>query len=81
MRINMESGGRRRKVAHLTQAAARFYIGMVPGPQLTLEWRPDLFHSSMYAYVNRGMSARGNWDKGESELFASFVSNLNTCNF
>lgn len=81
MRIDMESGGRRRTLTRFTQAAARFYIGMVPGPQLTIEWRPDLFHSSMHPYTIRGMYAGGHWDKGESELFASFVSNLNSCKF
>ncbi len=56
-------------------------IGMVPGPLLVLSYAPEFFPSRLSDYLLRGMRGAGPWSKGEAELIATFVSDLNTCHF
>ncbi len=81
MRINLMSGGRRPWPLRLALKALARYIGMAPGPLVTMSYRPDLVDASMNAYILRGVGTSSVWSRGESELFASFVSSLNQCHF
>jgi len=81
MRLDLESGGQRPWPLKLLLAGMRAYAGEIPAPPLAITYRPRLLHPRVPGYIMRGMSARGCWSKGESELFATFVSHLNTCHF
>ena len=51
-------------------------------PVQAMTFRPDLLNKDLRDYVLRGANpGKSAWGKGESELFAAFVSDLNTCHF
>ena len=57
-------------------------VGVIPGPMLAMTYRPKMVPRAFPKdYLMRGMSGQGAWSKSEAELFAAFVSNLNTCHF
>lgn len=57
------------------------FIGMVPGPLLVLSYAPELYPARLRDYLMRGMRGAGPWSRGEAELIATYVSDLNTCHF
>jgi hypothetical protein len=57
------------------------YAGGVPGPILTLSYRRELFGRSFAACLQEGMRGATEWRVGEIELFAAFVSKLNSCQY
>jgi hypothetical protein len=81
MRIDLEHSEHRPRSARLVLALVRRVIGIKPGPMLALTYRPELFSAALRRYLARGVAHAGPWSKGEAELFAAFVSNLNTCRF
>ncbi|MFT7668192.1 MAG: hypothetical protein ACI8X5_000881 [Planctomycetota bacterium] len=81
MRIDLIHGGRRPWFMKLGLKIAKLAIGCYPGPPLAISYRPDLYHADFIGYMLRGMRGSGGWKKGDSELFAAFVSNLNSCKF
>jgi len=81
MRIDLERSKHRPWTTKLMLAVMTRMMGVKPGPPLALTYRPDLFDSTMRGYILRGVAYSGPWTKGESELFATFVSNLNTCHY
>ncbi|MCB9748661.1 MAG: hypothetical protein H6713_01510 [Myxococcales bacterium] len=82
MRIDLEGGGRRPWYLKLVMFVAKRALGFLPPPILAVTYRPALMRPELRRYVLRGVSSRGaSWSKGEAELFAAFVSNLNTCHF
>lgn len=81
MRMDLEGGGERPWPMKVVLAGIRAYVGAIPAPPLAITYRPRLLHPRMPRYILRGVSASGCWSKGESELFAAFVSHLNTCHF
>lgn len=81
MRLDLMSGGRRPWPLQIALRLITRHIGIVPGPIATISYRPELFGASLASYLLRGVSASGPWSKGEAELFAAFVSDLNTCHF
>ena len=58
-----------------------WWTGFWPGPPVVLLTRPHLLTSDFKRYFFRAISAKGEWSKGEVELFSAFVSKLNTCHF
>lgn len=60
---------------------ARRRVGAFPGPPLTISYRPSLFKKEFVGYIVRAMHGSGGWDKGHAEMFAAFVSKLNSCTF
>jgi hypothetical protein len=46
-----------------------------------MTYRPDLLNKDLAGRIQRAMHGSGGWSKGEAELFAAFVSKLNSCNF
>ena len=81
MRVNLFNSGRRPLSMRLGLRLIKWRTGVYPGPILTISYRPDLFHKDFIGYIMRGMSGSGEWDKGHAEMFASFVSKLNSCRF
>jgi hypothetical protein len=81
MRVDLMSGGRRPWPVRLVLQVLTRYVGMAPGPLVTLSYRPDLVDGSLQSYILRGVGMSSVWTRGESELFASFVSDLNQCHF
>lgn len=81
MRIDLEHSPTRPLPMRLGMRLAGAFVGFVPGPFLVMSYRPALFDARLRRYVLRGVGREGPWSKGESELFAAFVSNLNTCHF
>lgn len=81
MRIDLEHGGRRPWYLNLGLGVMKLVIGIKPGPVLALSYRGDLLDARLRSYILRGVSSAGPWSKGEAELFAAFISNLNTCHF
>lgn len=81
MRIDLEHGGRRPWYLELVLAIAGRFIGIKPGPPLLMTYRPEFMGAELRGYILRGISRSGPWSKGEAELFAAFVSDLNTCHF
>lgn len=60
---------------------ARWRVGAFPGPPLTISYRPSFFKKDFVGYIIRAMRGSGGWDKGHAEMFAAFVSKLNSCVF
>ena len=81
MRIDLMSGGRRPWPLRLMLKLMERYVGVAPGPLVSMSYRPDLLEPSQLSYILRGVGASSAWTRGESELFASFVSDLNQCHF
>lgn len=55
--------------------------GTPPGPVAVMSYRRELFGKYMGHSFQEAMRRRQNWSKGEVELFAAFVSNLQQCQF
>lgn len=67
---------------HVVVPVLRCWIGLVPPPMLTMTFGLGLVGTAFPRYILRGVSRSGSsFTKGEAELFATFVSNLNTCHF
>ncbi len=81
MRIDVEKGGRRGWLQKAGLYLIGKYIGIIPGPILFLAYDSAQIPRGMTRYMMRGVAKRGAFSKGERELFAAFVSNLNSCNF
>ena len=81
MRIDLMSGGRRPWFFRVALFVVRRAIGFTPGPPLVISYRPDLLRPALRSYLLRSNSHASAWSKGESELLAAFVSNLNACHF
>jgi len=81
MRIDLLHGGRRPLHVRLSLALFKLRAGIYPGPPLALTYRPDLLNKDLNGYILRGMHGSGGWSRGDAELFAAFVSRLNSCNF
>ncbi|MEM7330785.1 MAG: hypothetical protein AAF490_01745 [Chloroflexota bacterium] len=81
MRIDLLKGGKRPFPFRIAIRFMKLQAGVYSGPPLALTYRPDLLTKDLRDYMLRGMHGSGGWSKGEAELFAAFVSRLNSCNF
>ena len=81
MRIDMFASCHRPWYFSLGLKFARWRVGAVPGPPLAITYRPGFFHKDFVGYIVRAMQGSGGWDKGHAEMFAAFVSKLNSCHF
>jgi hypothetical protein len=81
MRIDLLTSKHRPWYMSLGLRFAKWRVGTFPGPPLTISYKPAFFHKDFIGYIVRGMAGSGGWTKGEAELFASFVSKLNRCEF
>ncbi|MCP4784049.1 MAG: hypothetical protein GY903_32065 [Fuerstiella sp.] len=81
MRIDIGKGGRRGWLQKAGLYLIRKYIGIIPGPMLFLTYDSAQIPRGVIRYMMRGVAKHGAFSKGERELFAAFVSNLNSCRF
>ncbi len=81
MRLDLLSGGDRPWPLRLALKLAKARLGVIPGPTQILSYRPNLLPGPVRGYILRGMAGHGEWSPSEAELFAAYISNLNTCHF
>lgn len=81
MRVDLMKSPHRPWFMSLLLRIARWRVGVVPGPPLTISYRPSFFAPDFRNFIMRGMRGTDSWDRGHAELFAAFVSNLNACHF
>jgi len=55
--------------------------GLVPGPILALSYRRELCGKYLAKCFQEGMRGATEWSVSEVELFAAFVSKLNSCQY
>ena len=81
MRINLLRGGKRPFPIRLGLELFKLRTGVYLGPPLAITYRPDLLNKELANYIQRGMYGSERWSRGETELFAAFISKLNSCSF
>ena len=81
MRIKVDESAHRGWLVRVGLGIARRYIGLVPGPMFFLSYDSAQMPSGLTDFMLRSTARRGLFTKGERELFAAFVSNLNACHF
>jgi hypothetical protein len=57
----------------------RMLCGHVPGPILVMSYQRNLFGKWFANCLQEGMKRATEWSNGEVEIFAAFVSKLNSC--
>ena len=55
--------------------------GHTPGPVAIMSYRRNLFGKHFAACIQEAMRKATEWSRGEVELFAAFVSQLNQCRY
>ena len=81
MRVDLTQSKHRPWYMRLGLAIAKRRIGIYPAPPLMLTYRPSFFHRRLAGYILRANHGSGGWTKGEAEMFAAFVSDLNSCSY
>lgn len=81
MRVDLERGGKRGLAVRFVMEMVRRYVGLVPGPLLFFTYRLKSIPKGIQHYISRGVGRNGAFIRSERELFAAFVSSLNTCRF
>lgn len=81
MRIDLINGGERPKRIAFGLKLINRYTGVYPAPPFTATYLPRFWHRDFVGYFLRSMHGSGGWSKGEAEVFATFVSDLNSCHF
>lgn len=81
MRIDLEGGGQRGFAIRTVMSLVKRYVGLVPGPLLFLTYRFQDVPRGVQRYIARGVGWGGAFALSDRELFAAFVSGLNTCRF
>jgi hypothetical protein len=62
--------------------ATRKLLGFTNGPPAVVAYRPEFFGRHFVAGVRRALEGTAEeWSRGEMELFAAFVSDLNRCKY
>jgi hypothetical protein len=79
MRLPLEQ--RLRPLQKLFLPFARWLFEITPGPVLLVSYRKSYFGKLWAPCMNQGMRRAKHWTFGELELFAAFVSNLNSCGY
>ena len=80
MRLRILESGHR-PLQKLLMWLIKRYMGVVPGPIRTLSYRRKLFGQPFAACFQEAMRGATAWKLGEVELFAAFVSKLNSCQY
>ena len=62
-------------------AVIRRFVGHVPGSVSSTSYRRNFFGKHFASCVQEALRAQGEWTVGELEIFASFVSRLNRCQY
>ena len=62
-------------------AIIRAIVGQLPGPIATMSYKRDLFGRWLSAGFVEAMEQARQWSRGETELFAAYVSDQNRCRY
>jgi len=54
-------------------------MGHVPGPISVMSYRKEIFGATLSACFEEAMRGGTEWTDGETEIFAAFVSRVNSC--
>lgn len=79
MRLPLES--RLRPLQKVFLRAFTLMFGRAPGPVLIASYNKPFFGNSWAPCMKQGMRSATEWSVGEIELFAAFVSRINSCGY
>ena len=79
MRLPLESS--LRPIQKLVLRAFRTMFGSTPGPVLIASYNKRFFGDGWAPCMKKGMRSATEWSIGEIELFAAFVSRINSCGY
>ena len=80
MRLQILHHGHR-PLQKLQMRIIRALVGQLPGPIATMSYRRDLFGRWMSDCFVDAMERSTRWTRGETELFAAYVSDQNRCRY
>src|SRR5688572_20549787 len=70
-----------RPVQKLLLKLYKAMLGDAPGPVLIVSYNKRFFGNASVRCMNEGMRGGSEWSVGEVELFAAFVSRVNSCGY
>jgi hypothetical protein len=79
MRLPLEQ--QLRPVQKIALRACKALFGRAPGPVLIASYNKAFFGNGWAPCMKHGMRSATEWTVGEIELFAAFVSRLNSCGY
>jgi hypothetical protein len=79
MRLPLEQ--QLRPLQKVVLKAFKALLGSAPGPVLIASYNKRFFGNGWAACMKEGMRSATEWSVGEIELFAAFVSRLNSCGY
>ncbi len=80
MRLNILEHGHNRKQKFLLWLC-RLYLETVPGPILTMTYRPAFFGRMMAACLHEAMRKSSHFSASQCELMSAFVASENRCKY
>ena len=79
MRLPLEQG--LRPLQKIALRALKALVGSAPGPVLIASYNKPFFGNGWAPCMKQGMRSATEWSVGEIELFAAFVSRVNSCGY
>jgi hypothetical protein len=79
MRLPLEA--HLRPIQKLVLRAFTAMFGSAPGPVLVASYNKPFFGNGWAPCMKKGMRSATEWSVGEVELFAAFVSRINSCGY
>ena len=79
MRLPIES--RLRPVQKIFLRVFKMMFGEAPGPVLIASYNKRFFGNGWAPCMKQGLRSASEWSVGEVELFAAFVSRINSCGY
>jgi hypothetical protein len=79
MRLPLEAG--LRPLQKLVLRVFKAMFGAAPGPVLVASYNKRFFGHLWAPCMKQGMRGATEWSVGEIELFAAFVSRVNSCGY
>jgi hypothetical protein len=79
MRLPLEA--KLRPIQRLLLGACQLMLGDRPGPMVIASYNKRFFGTAWARCLKEGMRGGTEWSVGEVELFAAFVSRLNSCGY
>jgi hypothetical protein len=70
-----------RPLQKLSLKAFKLLFGKAPGPVLVASYNKNFFGDGWAPCMREGMRRATAWSVGEVELFAAFVSRVNSCGY
>ncbi len=79
MRLPLEQ--RLRPLQKIALQALKALVGSAPGPVVIASYNKPFFGNGWAPCMKQGMRSATEWSVGEIELFAAFVSRINSCGY